>query len=378
MTRAVVIGAGIVGAALAVRLVEAGDDVALVDAGAPGGGTSRTSLAWLNANQKRPRAYFDLNVEGMRAWRRLAAEFDARPWYVPTGNLIWAEADGARDELSARVARLRDWGYAAEFLTHQQVGDLEPGLRLPAGAEVVRFPEEGFVHAGRAVESLVTRAAHAGAAVVTGDPVTGFVTKGGRVTAARVASGGAVTGDVFVLCAGRWTADLAAGLGVTVPLVPPEAPGSHAPSLVALTTPIASRLGRLVHAPHVHARPAEDGGVLLVAGEVGALAVDVTTPAADLDRAAAELLRRGAQILPALDGARVREASLCIRPLPVDGYPIVGWCREVGGCYVVVTHSGITLAPRLAELAASEIMERKRADALDPYRPDRFDRFDRS
>lgn len=374
MTRVVVIGAGIIGGTLAVRLVEAGGDVTLVEAGAPGCGTSRTSFAWVNANQKKPRAYFDLNVEGMRAWRRLAAEFDDPPWYAPTGNLAWAETDDARDELSARVARLRDCGYAAEFVTHQQVADLEPGLRLPAGAEVVRFPEEGLVHAQRAVESLVGRAAHAGAAVLTGDPVTGFATEGGRVTAARLASGGAITGDVFVLSAGWWTAELATRVGVTVPLEPPEAPGSHAPGLVATSTPVAPVLGRPFHAPHVHARPTEDGGVLLVAAEVGAMAVDLTTPAADLDRAAAELLRRGAQILPALDGARVREASLCIRPLPADGYPIVGWCHQVGGCYVVVTHSGVTLAPHLAEIVASEIMEEKRADALDPYRLDRFDR----
>ncbi|MGH8900666.1 MAG: NAD(P)/FAD-dependent oxidoreductase [Egibacteraceae bacterium] len=367
--RVVVIGAGIVGAALAARLAEAGVEVVLVDAGTPGGGTSRTSLAWLNANQKLPRAYFDLNVEGMRAWQRLAAEFGNPPWYVPTGNLAWAETDAANEELHARVERLRDWGYAAELLTDRQVSELEPGLRLPLGAEVAFFPGEGFAHAARAVESLVTRATTAGATVVTDDPVVDFSTEGGRVTAARLASGAAITGDAFACCAGWRTPDLAALLGVTVPLVPPSAPGSKAPCLTAMTGPVTPSLGRVVHAPHVHARPTEGGGVWL---EDAHAQVDLTTPADQLDQAAGELLRRGAQILPALADGHVRDARLCVRPLPVDGYPIVGWCRQIEGFYLAVTHSGVTLAARLAQLVTDEIAGGRRAEALEPYRLDRF------
>lgn len=372
MIRVVVIGAGIIGATLAVRLAEAGLNVVLIDAGVPGGGTSRTSLAWLNANKKQPRAYFDLNVEGMRAWQRLAAEFNNPSWYGPTGNLTWAETDGAREELHERVERLRDWSYAAEFLTEEQVSKLEPGLRLPSDTEVAFFPGEGFVHPARAVASLVARAVTAGVTLITDDPVIDFHTEGGRVTAARLASSAVITGDAFACSAGWRSVDLAAHLGVTLPLVPPDVPGSRALGLVATTGRVTPPLERIVHAPHVCARPTEDGGMLLVASETDPV-VDLTTSATEFDQAADELLLHGAEILPALAEGRMRDVQLCIRPLPADGYPIVGWCREVDGFYIVVTHSGVTLAPRLAELVTDEIRGSRHAETLDAYRLDRFD-----
>jgi glycine/D-amino acid oxidase-like deaminating enzyme len=68
---------------------------------------------------------------------------------------------------------------------------------------------------------------------------------------------------------------------------------------------------------------------------------------------------------------------LCVRPLPVDGHPIVGWLPEVSNAYVIVTHSGMTLAPVLARLAGAEIVGGGSGADLEPYRPTRFFTADR-
>ncbi|HEV2281571.1 MAG TPA: FAD-dependent oxidoreductase, partial [bacterium] len=70
-----VIGGGVIGASTAYRLARGGAAVTLLDRGRIGGGTSATSFAWTNSNQKTPRAYHELNVEGMRAHAALRAEF---------------------------------------------------------------------------------------------------------------------------------------------------------------------------------------------------------------------------------------------------------------------------------------------------------------
>src|SRR4051812_18233310 len=57
-----VVGAGIIGVTLADALVRRGASVTVLDADQPGSGTSGSSLAWLNANQKLPRHYHDLSV----------------------------------------------------------------------------------------------------------------------------------------------------------------------------------------------------------------------------------------------------------------------------------------------------------------------------
>ena len=58
----VVIGAGSVGANVAYRLAERGAKVTVLEAGAPGGGTSGTSFAWTNSFHKTPRDYHELNT----------------------------------------------------------------------------------------------------------------------------------------------------------------------------------------------------------------------------------------------------------------------------------------------------------------------------
>ena len=87
-----VIGAGIVGSSVAHRLSEGGAEVFLIDGAEPGSGTTSTSFAWVNANNKLPRDYFELNVAGMDEHERLRDEIGG-DWLYTTGNLIWAAAE---------------------------------------------------------------------------------------------------------------------------------------------------------------------------------------------------------------------------------------------------------------------------------------------
>jgi glycine/D-amino acid oxidase-like deaminating enzyme len=56
----------------------------------------------------------------------------------------------------------------------------------------------------------------------------------------------------------------------------------------------------------------------------------------------------------------------------MDGFPVVGPVPGASDLYVVVTHSGVTLAPILGEHVRSELLHEREVTALAPYRPDRF------
>jgi glycine/D-amino acid oxidase-like deaminating enzyme len=363
--RCVVIGAGILGASVAARLAAAGLQVTLLDQDRPGRGTSRWSLAWLNSNDKSPRAYHDLNHAGIRAWAELAPGLDGTAWYRPVGHIELA-AGPLPAELEARVRRLAEWGYPARLVGPAEAAGLEPALRRPgAGAW---FPGEGYLLTEPLITSLVARARSHGAQLRTGDPgrVTAVETGPGTALRVRTAAGPAIEADEVVCCAGRWTPALAA-----VPLIPWDTPGSAAPALVVRVGPVTSPGPvRLVHTPELSLRP-QAGGLLHV--EAPDAAVDLHTPQAELDRWAGEFLRRAGRTVRGLDDARVLAVKVCIRPLPADGQSIVGRLPGTGGLYVAVTHSGVTLAAHLAGLIAAELATGTPAPGLAPYRPGRFE-----
>jgi glycine/D-amino acid oxidase-like deaminating enzyme len=106
--------------------------------------------------------------------------------------------------------------------------------------------------------------------------------------------------------------------------------------------------------------------------EIRAQAMDFTDGAL---RAAhgRRILDRIATFVPGARGVALERLTLGFRPMPRDGFPIVGPAPTSGDIYMAVTHSGVTLAPILGKHVATEVLgDGVTAGALAPYRPTRF------
>ena len=170
------IGAGVLGVCVAARLAEAGAAVTLLEQARPGHAATRSSFAWLNANQKMPRGYHDLNHAGMRAWAALSASLGGaalmhvRPGEHRLGRNVRREQGGKRP--ARRRAGLTRWGYPARLVDLAEAAVLEPSLRLPPSAremEVGWFPGEGYLLTGPLVSQLAGRAVQHGATLAAGE-----------------------------------------------------------------------------------------------------------------------------------------------------------------------------------------------------------------
>ncbi|MFF3346545.1 hypothetical protein [Streptomyces sp. NPDC002779] len=77
--------------------------------------------------------------------------------------------------------------------------------------------------------------------------------------------------------------------------------------------------------------------------------------------------------IPSISVASETSASTCA-PVQVaaDGHSVAGYASGKSRIYCLVSHSGITLAPILGRLAASEITTDQEQDLLRPFRPARF------
>jgi glycine/D-amino acid oxidase-like deaminating enzyme len=373
--RVAVIGAGVVGAAVARELALGGAEVTVFEAVRPGWGTSSTTFAWVNSHAKQPESYHRLNVLGCEAHRRLAEDVGtAAPWFFPVGNAEWAEDGADRAVLEERVARLQAVGYASRWVDREEFLAVEPDVRLPAGVDrVALFPEEGYVLPALLLARLLGEARDRGARLRVGAPVEAFDVEPAGVRV-RIRGGGTELFDSVVCCVGRWTPQLtASGGSLGVPMADPQQAGGPAVGYLAYTGPLPVRLTRLLTTPRINVRPDGGGRFVLQGLDLDATADPAHPPTADGDVATA-LVQRLGEILTGGELAGIESVRVGQRALPADGLTVAGRLPgHDGRCYVVATHSGITLGPLLGRLAATEIAEERESPLLAGFRPDRFD-----
>lgn len=364
----VVIGAGVYGAAVTASLARRGARVTVVDAGVPAGGTSGATFSWTNSCGKQPRAYHDLNVAGMQAHRRLAADVPHSDWYHEGGNLEWAADDAGRDRLREKVAGVLAYGYEARWLSRAEALRLEPDINpaeLPP-YEIAFFPREGWVEPTRLIGHLLSTAVSRGAELVRNDAVTGLEPAGGMVRAVRLASGRRLAVDAVVNCAGpqaAWVAELA---GLVLPM-------RNTRGVLVYTSPVAVSVSRVIHAPNVHLRPDGAGRLLLHTQETdGAASVSGSGEISVETSAVEKVVEAGCALYPGIRAAAVESVRVGERPIPGDGLPVLGRAAALPNFHFAVSHSGATLSLHAGDLVAAEVLGENRDEALAAFRWERF------
>ena len=369
-----VVGAGIVGAAIAYSLAKRGVPVTVIDRGRPGGGATSHSFAWINATAKHPVSYHNFNRRSMAMWDRFARDLDVDVGLRWGGQMEWASTEEGAAELESRARQLQAWGYPCQMIDANRMARLEPGLSPRQVTAAVYCELDGMVEPATAAEACIRAAAKHGAAVKLETEVTGLTIKSGKsgsnTVAAVVAGGETVDADVVVLAGGVDNTQLAAMAGVTIPQ-------QDSPGVVIRTNPIAQPLFSSVSVvyapplepgrPEIHLRQCLDGSAMIGEGTQESLARDDSQGHAD------ELLARAAEYVPALIGASAIPVPVGYRPMPLDGFPVVGFSPKAANVYLALTHSGVTLAPLIAQLATMEIVDGAQVDLLSGYRPGRFD-----
>ena len=343
----IVIGAGIIGAAIALRLAQRGHRVSVIDSGAPG--ATAASFGWINASFHLTPEHYHLRAEGIAAWHRLTPLLGES---VTWQGCLWWEELGPK--LQAFAAQLQRLGYPVE----RRAPDL-PMLAAPPG-EALFFPAEGIAAPAATRDALLALATGQGAQVLRGMAVQAVETEAGRVTGIRT-DAGRVAADHVVIAAGTGAPDLLHDLGLALPMLP-------RPGLMLRSSPVPVLDIPILCTPQGEVRQGADG-CLWASAAVGHQADDATTIADAMDSAQTAAARIGALFQD--PPARWDEVRLAWRPMPGDGLPVIG-AADPQGLSVAVMHSGITLAAITAEILADEITTGARRNDLTPFRPERF------
>ncbi|HMM64483.1 MAG TPA: FAD-binding oxidoreductase [Mesorhizobium sp.] len=349
----IVVGAGIVGSSIAWHLGRAGARVTVLDAARPGGLATAASWGWVNASAGNPEPYFRLRMRSMAMWRELAKLLPRlRPAW--TGGLLWGMP---ADELESFAREHASWGYPIERLNRQAVAALEPELLEPPEL-ALHVAIEGAVEPLDGAAAFLLAAATLGAEVVPDRPALSLRLEAGAVTGVETAAG-PLDADEVVVAVGLGTPALLATIGVALPLETP-------PGLLVVSKPAPRLLNGLVMAPRIHMRQRADG-CLTAGADFGG-----SDPGSDPGKEAAATFRAMQGLLRSGASLEFSHFTVGERPTPADGFPAIGRAQGIAGLYVAVTHSGVTLAPAIGQMAAQELLEGRRDPLLAPYGLERF------
>lgn len=358
---AVVVGAGIVGAACALALTQAGLRVLVLEAGFAGGGTTSAAMGHLVVMDDSA-AQLALTACSLRLWTELAPDLPAHCEDDPCGTL-WLAADEAEmTQVHAKAACYRAHGVAAEVLDAAQLAAAEPALRRGlAGA--LRVPGDRVLYPPNAARFLLARAAELGAEIWE------------RFFVSRLAGGGVfghgerIVAPVVINAAGAAAPALTPGLAI-VPrkghlVITDRYPGSCRHQLI--------ELGYLesAHGAHPAGPDAATVAFNVQPRSTGQLLIGSSRELVGWDRSLnrpllRRMLDRALHHLPALAGAAVLRTWTGFRPATPDNLPLIGPWPPSPGLWIAAGHEGLGITTSLATGRLLADLVTGRQPVLDP------------
>jgi glycine/D-amino acid oxidase-like deaminating enzyme len=377
--KVLVVGAGVIGAAVARELARAGVSVTVLDRAASAGGTSASGEGNLLVSDKGPGPELELAQRSLTLWAELRESLPAQLGpgfpaieYEPKGGLVVATTSSGAAGLHKFAAVQREAGVVA---TPVDGRELEPDL-TPAHTAAMFYPQDAQVQPAIATEALLASARLSGAQVRQGVEVLGPLRRGDRLTGVRT-SDGDVGADHVVVAAGPWSAQAADRLGVALPVRPRR-------GTLLVTTRMRQRIRHKVYdADYVGAVGSDDAalqtssvvestaaGTVLIGSSRERRGFDERIEARVLSAIAAKAL----VLFPFLADVAVMRAYGGFRPFVPDHLPVIGPDPRLPGLWHATGHegAGIVLSTATGELVADLLTGREPRVAARPFAVDRF------
>ncbi len=346
-TDVVVVGAGIQGASVALRLALAGRKVVVLERSIPGAEASSAAGGILSPGVEaiEPGPFYALCRASLARYPGFVREVEARSGIAVSlrslGTLEVAFDDDHARLLAGRAEKLERAGLPVQVLDEAAVRALEPGLSREARGALF-FSDEASLDPRLLARAVYVAAARAGATFLTGE-VRRIRTEGGRAAGVEHATG-RIDADAVVLAAGSWSL-LVEGHGLPAGAVRPVR------GQIAVVDTRPPLLSRVVFSGHGYVVPRPDGRILC-----GSTMEDVGWEKAVTAGGLRHVLDVAIEIAPSLAQAPVVETWSNFRPASPDGEPILGEGTIPGLFYATGhTRNGILLAPITADAIAAAV-----------------------
>ena len=368
----IIIGAGSVGVPAAMSLAEAGLRTLVLDSRASAGqGSNKAAIGGIRATHSDP-AKIRLSLRSIEIFSSWKERHGDDIEWQKGGYCYVAYREHEEKTLKDLLVIQKPYGLNIDWLDRDDLLKLIPDLNPNGLIGGTLSPDDGNVSPLLSLHAFYKRAKHLGAEFRFNENVTSIDLVGGRVCGVRTDKG-AYGADVVINAAGAWAVPLAKMVGIDVPV----RPDSHE---AAITEAVAHFFDPMI----VDIRPVTGSANYYFYQHATGQIVFCITPSPNIwgedCRETSEFLpmvaKRMVDVMPRLANLRVRRTWRGLYPMTPDGFPIVGWAKEVEGYLLAVgmCGQGLMLGPGLSELVTRMVTLRTNdSDAeilaiLSPYR----------
>lgn len=362
---AVIIGAGIVGAACAAECAREGLSVAIVEAGIIGGGATAAGMGHLVVMDD-SEAQFALTRYSQQLWDEIGDQLPREVERDACGT-IWIAADD--DEMTEALRKAKfysDRGVPVEVLDVHSLAEAEPQLR-PGLVGGLRVPGDSVIYPPCAAQYFVDQARVHGADLFLGVAVE-EITAG----AIRLRDRTSIAAGLIVNSAGSWSPKLTPGLKV-------KKRKGHLVITDRYPNFLRHQVVELGYLKSAHSLTADSVAFNIQPRKTGQLLIgssrqyDVEESTVDVP-ILTRMLDRAVEYLPGLRKLSSIRTWTGFRAATPDKLPLIGPDVEHRRLYLATGHEGLGITTSLgtAKLLVAQIMNRDAAIPVAPYLPARM------
>lgn len=306
-----------------------------------------------------------LGKDALRLFETLLREERIECGYRGSGYYDVCSTEEGLENARHEAEIIERYGYHPEPLDGDELRRREPALAHDVVGGVY-YPEAATLRPSLFLERLAGVCRKMGVEIREGAEVAALNVAAGRVTGVQVGGAGRLEGaDVVILAAGPWVVPLAAQVDVRLPVQPGK--GYHRDIEIGPNGAPPLRVACVLNETSVFCTPMDTyvrfAGTMEFSGMNHALRPERLR----------QLSRAARDAFPALGTARPNSQWVGLRPMSVDGLPIVGTLGGVDGLFVATGHGmlGLTLGPVTGEIVANLVLAGG-DERAQPLLPDRF------
>jgi sarcosine oxidase subunit beta len=366
----IVIGGGIVGSSVALRLSEHGLSVILLEKERIGEEASGRNGGGVRQQDRHP-AELPLAMEAVRIWARMQDELDCDVGYRRGGNIHYAHSKEKLESFKKTAERENAAGLKVEILNPDETRYITPTLSDQVALFGAKYcPSDGTANPLLVVKAIGRSARRKGVQIKEFSPVHQLRCEKNLITSA-VTEKETYTGSIFINCAGPWAKDLSNTIGVDLPTTIQK-------ESIIVTEPVPRVINQFVQSDLFYYRQALEGNIH-IAGDITKRPVNDFDKTVDFE-SLVEIGRWLPDFLPITRRLNILRSFTGLIEYTPDKIPIIDKTPGFENYFIAAGFSGhgFCLGPVIGKILCELITSGQTSLDISPFRYSRFEKQDQN